>query len=261
MSDPFLISESNVSRAWLRAVKTVNENSGPMCVSIVGLENGVEETPEIRADLDSYLKEKQIISVRETSETIFPFHYWSLKKQNGSDLVSWYIEKYLPRHQARVRKRGAHIPRETYFERLVAYKGHQPSGDGIEPVPVNQLKRIIDTFHYYHALGKNPSPSKFIATCLNPSFDNTGMSPYLTFPCLQQVGFSFVGNTITVTGYYTIQYLVKRGYGNYLGLCHLGEFISKETGLPLTRVNCFVGNPRIDNADRKTVSNFIKLLE
>ena len=40
---------------------------------------------------------------------------------------------------------------------------------------------------------------------------------------------------------------MKRGYGNYLGLCNLGQFMAKETGLPLARVNCFVGNPRIDN--------------
>ena len=34
-----------------------------------------------------------------------------------------------------------------------------------------------------------------------------------------------------MTGFYATQYVVERAYGNYLGLCRLGEFMAHEMGL------------------------------
>jgi len=253
MSKPILVNESNVSLAWGKAVWEVRKNQyRPLCVSITDFKSDeIEEIPEIRTTLNSLLREKAIVSARETSETIFPYHYWSPKKPTQEELFTWYREKYLPRHRARARLTPSHITAETYFERLVAYKGYKEVGGEIEPETINQLERIINVYKHYSALGRNPSPSKFIATCLNPSTDNNNMSPYVSFPCLQQIGFSFAGGAVSVTGFYTIQYLMKRGYGNYLGLCYLGQFMARETGLPLARVNCFVGNPRVDSGFNK----------
>ncbi len=248
MSNPKPIVDSNVSVAWVKAVKqTLDTPNSPLCVSITNLQDGIEEDIGIRENLDELLKSNNIISARETSETIFPFHWWSKKFPPASELTEWYKNIYLPRHRVRVRMSGGNIPRETYFERLVAYNGFKTNKNGkLKPTKIDQIKRIVDTFKHYNSIGKQPSPSKFIATCYNPSTDNTNNSPYFMFPCLQQIGFSFAKSQLTVTGYYTIQYMMKRGYGNYLGLCYLGQFISNETGVPLSRVNCFVGNPRVD---------------
>lgn len=261
MSEPILVSDSNVSIAWVKALKSILSNrDSPLCISITNLEDGIKEDVKIRHELDRLLKKHGQVSVRETSETLFPYGYWLSKQPSASDLASWYIERYLPRHRARVRAVKAGTPQETYFERLIAYPGFTHSGNGGGCVKINQLERIVRTFNHYHALGKNPSPSKFIATCLNPSIDNTNMTPYFPFPCLQQLGFLFTGGKITVTGFYSIQYLMKRGYGNYLGLCYIGEFMSKETGLPLHQMNCFVGNPRVDGFRKSSLNNILSFL-
>lgn len=252
MSDTIQIAGENLSVAWVKALAAVMNNPNkPLCVSIFGLDGGIREDTAIRSELNRLLQTHGEISVRETSETIFPYNYWMTKKPPSEELAAWYTERFLPRHKARVKKVRAGTPRETYFERLVAYTGYSEESGQVTLIKINQLERILTVFKHYSAMGKNPSPSKYIATCLNPSVDNGGLSPYVPFPCLQQIGFSFVGGSVIVNGFYTIQYLMKRGYGNYLGLCYLGMFMSKETGLPLSRVNCFVGNPRADGFTRK----------
>lgn len=35
-----------------------------------------------------------------------------------------------------------------------------------------------------------------------------------------------------------MQYIFERAYGNYLGLCRLGEFIAAQLGLKLVQMNC-----------------------
>ena len=258
MSDSIQISSNNVSIAWLQALRAVKKSPDKLlCVSILDLENGIKEDPSIRDELNRLLKSHDEFSVRETSETIFPYNHWITKKPNSNELATWYIERYLPRHKARIKKVRAKTPRETYFERLISYEGHSKTNGSINIVKINQLERILSVFRLYHSQGTNPSPSKYIATCLNPSTDNTGNGRFVPFPCLQQVGFSFANNSVVVNGFYTIQYLMKRGYGNYLGLCHLGEFMSKETGLPLSRVNCIVGNPRIDSFKKSELKFFL----
>ncbi len=261
MSDVLQATGSNLSEVWLKAVSLVLDTPNkPLCVSISLPNNKILEDTAIRSELDSLLATKEKISVRETSETIFPINYWRTHQPSLSDLSAWYLHRYLPRHRARIRKVRQGTPRDTYFERLIAYPGFQQTKQGIKSSQINQLGHIIDTYKHYRSLGRQPSPSKYIATCLNPSIDNNNFAPYVPFPCLQQIGFAFSDESITVTGFYTIQYLMKRGYGNYLGLCYLGEFMSKETGLPLSRVNCFIGTPRVDNFSKNTLRSIFRRL-
>ncbi|MES9995632.1 hypothetical protein [Desulfovibrio aminophilus] len=263
MSNPILICEDNISIAWAKALREVRaDQARSLCVSITGFEEGeVLEDENLRDLLDNLLRSKSVISARETSETIFPYHYWRQNSPTADELYTWYLERYLPRHRVRVRKVARGNTMETYFERLIAYRGFKVNNDSSVSVNIiNQLQRIINVYTHYSRQNRSPSPSKFIATCLNPSVDNTNLEPYFKFPCLQQVGFSMSEGAVTVSGYYTIQYLMKRGYGNYLGLCYLGKFMSKETGLPLRRVNCFVGNPRPDNFTRAEIAPILEAI-
>jgi hypothetical protein len=61
-----------------------------------------------------------------------------------------------------------------------------------------------------------------------------------------------------LNSFYAIQYLYRRGYGNWLGLINLGKFIAKETQTHLERVNCFVG---IEKLDKLTKTEGKRLLE
>ena len=53
-----------------------------------------------------------------------------------------------------------------------------------------------------------------------------------------------------MNAFYAKQYMVERGYGNYLGLCRLGEFVAHELGLSLTRVTLHVGSAELDSNKR-----------
>ena len=251
-SDPIMISEESVSLAWGKALKAACENQNrPLSVSIAGFSgNEPLENLEIRNVLDELFRRKKVVSVLETSETIFPYNRWRRSKESINSLSSWYLERYLPKHRGRCRRRKL-IVKETYFERLIAFKGFKNQKKGLQDILINQLKKILFVYNHYKKIKNKPSPSKYIASLYNPSTDALNLSPYVPFPCLQQVGFVFSDGAVTVNGYYTIQFLMKRGYGNYLGLCRLGQFMAHETQLRFGRMNCFVANPRIDYPKRE----------
>ncbi|MEZ4239482.1 MAG: hypothetical protein R3F59_25660 [Myxococcota bacterium] len=120
--------------------------------------------------------------------------------------------------------------RGVYFERMIAF----PAYDADQPL--NQLKTILD---FWHA-GTNRK-SAFQVTTWCPERD-LSKSPYARFPCLQHVAFTPMGNELSVTAFYATQYLIKRGYGNYLGLCRLGAFMAHEMRLRLTRFTCYAAH-------------------
>lgn len=80
--------------------------------------------------------------------------------------------------------------------------------------------------------------------CFDPHRDHHG-KPRSGFPCLQQVSLSFDGahDGLAITGYYPSEFIFDRGYGNYLGLCHLGRYLAKNMDLRLIRMNCVISHP------------------
>ena len=65
---------------------------------------------------------------------------------------------------------------------------------------------------------------------------------------------------MAVNGFYAMQYLFERAYGNYLGLCRLGHFVAHELGLELVQMNCMVGIGKVDvtNSAIKGLINDLK---
>ncbi len=96
-------------------------------------------------------------------------------------------------------------------------------------------------------------------SCFDPAKDHTGQ-PVRGFPCLQQVGLSHDGDKrIAVHAFYPTQYIFDRGYGNYLGLCHLGSYIAHQTGLQFARLNCYIGEPHLGDVNKRDLARLAKL--
>ena len=55
-----------------------------------------------------------------------------------------------------------------------------------------------------------------------------------------------------MNAFYATQLLFNKAYGNYLGLCRLGDFMAHEMGLTFERMNCFVGVAKIDNINKNS---------
>ena len=75
------------------------------------------------------------------------------------------------------------------------------------------------------------------------------------FPCLHQVTFTPVGTSgLTVTGFYTMQHILDRAYGNYIGLYRLGQFVSKQLSLNLVKMTCVASTARLGNPNKGDVA-------
>jgi thymidylate synthase len=123
----------------------------------------------------------------------------------------------------------------------------------------------VDQLGFIIRLLKNspkwPRQSALQLSCFDPAKDHTGQ-PVRGFPCLQQVGLSHDGDKrIAVHAFYPTQYIFDRGYGNYLGLCHLGSYIAHQTGLQFARLNCYVGEPRLGDVNKRDLTGFAELLD
>ncbi|NQU22354.1 MAG: thymidylate synthase [Candidatus Nealsonbacteria bacterium] len=221
------IVEENLSVAWAKAFLATAENPevSPLTVTVTGFESGrPAEDDRIRTALDQSLKSNGLHSCETVAGTIFPSSLWN-PQLDRSALFDRYL-KILPS----IRKcKGNH--NGVYFERLINYK---PGGEG---KVVNQLDYIISTYK-----AGNHRRSALQASIFNPARDATNQRQR-GFPCLQQVGFTPNPReqSMAVSGYYPMEYIYVRGYGNYLGLCRLGQFVAHQLGLEMTKMTCFVG--------------------
>lgn len=220
-----IISETNLSVAWGKAfLQVFRQNEiAPLVVVIEGLENAEQpEIPVIRESLDSALKsDANGLTCNEVANTIFPASLW-----NSSEDRSLLYKRYF-RIQSKIRKYSANRY-GVYFQRLIAF-----GCDRDLPEEKNQLEHIIQTWN-----GGNHRRSALQASIVDPFKDHTDQRQR-GFPCLQQVAFAPVENNgLSVTGFYAIQHMFARAYGNYLGLTRLGAFMAHEMGLTLSKVIC-----------------------
>jgi thymidylate synthase len=221
------VVEDNLSVAWARAFLAATENSeiSPLTVTVTGFESGQPvEDNHIRTALDRSLKSNELHSCETVAGTIFPSSLWN-PRLDRRRLFDRYL-KILPSVRRYKGNRNG-----VYFERLIDYK---PSGHG---EGVNQLDYIIRTYK-----AGNHRRIALQASIYNPACDATNQRQR-GFPCLQQVGFSPNARegSMAVSGYFPMEYIYVRGYGNYLGLCRLGQFVAHELGCEMAKMTCFVG--------------------
>lgn len=230
------IEESCLSLAWGRALQIVastgRKEAAPLVVSITGFDECryFDENRKVRYSLDKLLQRKGVESVTTVANTIFPHSLW-----NPNATRDKLFERYV-RIRPRILKASKQNSRGTYFDRIIA---NGPKGKE------NQLDFAIGTYLKL----KNPRRSVLQVSVFDPKRDHSGAAR-LGFPCLQHVTFTPTehgkSRGLNVNAFYATQYMVKRAYGNYVGLCHLGCFVAHELGIPLARVTCYAGLAMLD---------------
>ncbi len=223
MSRPICIEHTNLSLAWLAAMRQLNCEPGgeiaPLVLSITDLVDGEpQEIASIRRILDATLNEEDMPMCETVASTIFPQSMWNPGMDRGIFFARY--KRALPRIK-RLNRRNQY---GTYFERLIAFGEDER----------NQLEYIIQTFQQ-----GNHRRSALQASVFNPLRDQTHQRRR-GFPCLQQVAFApnEERKELAITGFYATQDLYDRAYGNYLGLCRLGKFMASELNLKLRRMTC-----------------------
>lgn len=234
---PRLFKQTNLSHAWAEAFLHIIDNPGkeisPLVVSITDFNDGIpNEDTDIRRSLDNCLTAKGEQKIETVANTIFPHSLWRRSKYEREGLFERYLNS-LPRIKAIEPHKNR---RGLYFERLIAF--------GSGPRNGNQLEYIISEYQARPGVRR----TMFQASIFDPGRDHV-RSAQLPFPCLQHVSFVPQGETQTLTmnAFYATQQLFNKAYGNYLGLCRLGNFMAKEMELTFSRMNCFVGVAKLDN--------------
>jgi hypothetical protein len=263
MNEAIRISETNLSYAWAKALLRTAERSmnrpPPLCVTITGFkEQEPVEDPRVREALDQKLKSRPRANTVDVSAmVIFPYRAWVRRGRVAyPEFRKWCLEQFVPRLKAvDVRnKRG------LYFERMMAYEYFDPSGKMSQH---DQLQHVIEWWRDRKRRGKRPRQSGLQLTCFDPLKDHTRM-PRQGFPCLQQVGLAYDyadKDSLILNAFYPTQFILDRAYGNYLGLCHLGAFLSHEIGVKLVQMNCFVGCAQLgDGVTEKSIGPLLDLL-
>ena len=254
---PIVIEANSVPSAWLKVFKWIKETSdshkSPVIVSITDFADENSITCDcVQEIIDTELgKHPNSATCEDTAFTIFPNSFWN-KDKSVEELFSFYERAY-PRLKKLAQKKCTAWGRGTYFCRLIAPQGETSK---------NQLLHIINKWN-----AGNHNSMLLQASCYDPVQDQTN-SRRLSFPCLQQIGFCAQKDEATneynlwINAFYPTQNIFTRGYGNYLGLCRLGQFMAHYmNGCRFSGINCFSGNPTISPLKKSAMPNIIEKIE
>jgi hypothetical protein len=237
---PLQLADRNLSVAWGKLfLQLMARNGNELPPVVLTVEQPIAGPPRedmrIREAVSRTLDAHGMTSIDDTAFTIFPRRPWIRRRARSREELYEYYRRVLPR----LRARSALNNYGTYFARMIDYRG--PATDGA--ASVNQIERLLGIWERDRANGSRTRRSALQIACYDPARDLTGQ-PVRGFPCLQQIGLSYdAAGGLALTAFYPTQYVFDRGYGNYLGLCHLGAFLAQEMGLRFLRLNCLVNVP------------------
>jgi hypothetical protein len=237
-----LIRESNLSVAWAKAFLALMRRGvngiSPLFIEITGMQDGVPvEVASIRLLLDQEFVRLGLYECHTVANTIFPSNLWE-RATDRHDLYARY-RRILPRLLRRPENRNG-----LYFERMIAFGGDRPA-DG------NQIEHLIRIW------GEGVRrPTAFVANVFDPARDHTRQRRR-GFPCLHHVTFTPLGRGgLAVNASYPIQFLFEKGYGNYLGLYQLGQFVAHEVNRELTQFTCTISTARLGSVAKNQLQVF-----
>lgn len=240
---PVIIADTTVSGAWARTLLHVLDHPGkeisPLVLSVTGFDSGfVPEDVAVRGALDRVLTVRGYLDVETVAFTIFPQRLWEIAGGDRGLLFRTYRDTY-PRYRSMEPHKNG---RGLYFERLTS--SGPATHDG------NQLEYIITEYRGRPGV----RDSMWQASVFDPRRDHV-RSAQIGFPCLQHVSFVPVAHGgLVLNAFYATQQLFDKAYGNYLGLCQLGQFMAHEMGLTFTRFNCFVGVAKLERTGKTDAS-------
>lgn len=218
------VEAADVSTAWLEAARRLAwDPKRKADGTVVRICEPVGEIPAVREAMDELLEAQELQSVETVANTIFP-EAIARSSLDHAELVDRYVRMYPTLRKLDTQNRSG-----TYFGRLIQY----PTGKGL----FDQIGAVIRRIGIEQA-GGNPKQARYEASlavpdemAMNvpvyvPGTDNSPMS----FPCLSHCSFQLdTDGYVHLLASYRSQYLVKRGYGNYLGLGRLLAHVARQT--------------------------------
>lgn len=236
------VSESNVSTAWVAAAAALDQSKREAFHTVVRIADPVAEIPAIREAMDRILSSRQKQSVETVANTIFPAALTRIC-QDHEQLVRRYVDVVYPRLKTFPKNNKG-----VYFHRLIQY----PTQAG----PFDQIGAVIDRIGIERAT-PGPIRARYEATIDAPGdvavstpvyVPGTDNSPR-SFPCLSHCSFQLdtAHGRVHLLANYRSQFLVERGYGNYLGLGRLLAYVAAQTGLQTGQLTVVAGLAHLES--------------
>jgi hypothetical protein len=246
-----VVTGSTVSDAWLRTVTSVNEAPGQRCYhAVTRIAHPASHVLQIRTAADWLSERRGYPAIDTVANTIFP-EALAATCTDHEELTERYRRIY-----GIVRKLDKANRRGTYFGRLVSY----PTMQG----PHDQIGDLLRKLRAEQASGAPKSARYEVNTSLPTAnsdlevggelFDCEAASIYtagndnsaMGFPCLSFCSFQLDGGTLHMVAHYRSQYLIKRGYGNYLGLSRLLCYVCRTVDLDVGQLMVVAGAVAVD---------------
>jgi hypothetical protein len=209
------ISASSNAEAWVRIMEHLIGQPGGKCFHLVtSIADPVSEIKDVTQIVDDLAGKFGVASTMENANVIWPF---ALAPPNR-DLKSTI--KKMQEFAAPLIK-SAKPQHDSYLERLVAWR----SRDAGATVP--QLEKIVERMQT-EAGNPGPKSSSYELSIFSPGLD----SGYMSFPCLSHLSFKLdtQANKIHLAALYRNHHFISHGYGNFLGLGRLMQFVARQVG-------------------------------
>lgn len=239
-----MVSAATLSDAWLETlVQVAATPDRKLFHTVTQITDPTAENSAVRAVADGLLAERGDQPIETVANTLFPAHL-AATSRDPAHLAARYRAAY-----PTIKRIHKSNRRGTYFGRLVDY----PSAAG----SLDQLSSLIRKLNQELA-GDRPKGARYevpIASGVqNPNDptrqetdapedgfaeDPTAALPIhaadrdtspMDFPCLSFCSFQLDHGRLHLVTHYRSQYLVQRGYGNYLGLARLQSYVAGLVG-------------------------------
>jgi thymidylate synthase len=225
----------------------------------------VTEEPRIRAAADTVLRDLDLASVDTVANTIFPAQLAATSAE-PSELAARYQRMYpVLRRLHKSNRKG------TYFGRIVAH----PAADGERDQLADLIERLNTELRtpgpksarYEMNISEAGELARPAEACLEVVRTDGGPihiyaagrdTSSMGFPCLSFCSFQLDGDTLHMIAHYRYQYLMERGYGNYLGLGRLLGYVCAAVGLHPGQLMVIAGVAAVDSAARYRIARLIE---
>jgi thymidylate synthase len=238
-TDPRSILAPDLSTGWIEVVRFLVEQPEKKAVHLlVRTLDPTSEDITVREAVQQLINQTNnglddkdhLPDVETTRNTIFPAS-WAARNPKPADLAAHY--------RARYSKDGLlgypGNAKGTYFGRIVSY----PRGDEIEPGD-----QLSETVRKLRAELKNKAPksSRYEINIYNERLDRSPTS----FPCLAHLSVHWHEQQLHMQAIYRNEFLLGRGYGNFLGLAELQQYIAAAAGVTTGELLMTIGHAELD---------------
>lgn len=236
-----LIQRDSVAEAWIAAVELLLDRGGKSFHLTTAFPASYEAESAPWQEVDDFLVQHKKCKweLQTVVNTIFPEELYH--PDLGDAAAERLYETYAM--SMRVHRRSGHgHGKETYFNRLVAYPVATGSTERLgekaeklnEDGTWNQIAFFLDRLTRQRVKGKRRNSYELglshpVDADLRVQSPLHDISPG-SFPCLSHISLTLVDDRVNLTATYRNQYLITRGFGNYIGLIRLAEFIARESG-------------------------------